>query len=129
VSSVRPPTMPRQFTILIVEDDRDVRDVVVQLLLARSFKVLTAGDGYEAIRLLVAYHVDVIFTDIVMPGLSGYELAAQARLIQPGVRIVYTTGYDGNAPGKEMAFRYGKTIQKPIRGDDLVGEIEQVLGG
>jgi DNA-binding NtrC family response regulator len=127
VGSVEPPTMGRQFTILIVEDDREVRDVVAQTLSARNFKVLTANDGYQAVRLLVDYHVDVMFTDISMPGLSGYELAAQAKLVSPSLRIVYTTGYDGNAAGKEMAARYGKTIQKPIRNADLVGAIEQAL--
>ena len=126
---VNAPTMGRRFTILIVEDDREVSEVVAQILSARNFKVLTASNGYEAIRLLVAHHIDVIFTDIVMPGLSGYELAAQARMVQPSVRIVYTTGFDCNAPGKEMASGYGKIVQKPIRADALVSEIEQVLYG
>jgi CheY-like chemotaxis protein len=119
--------MGPQFTILLVEDDSAVRDVVVQILFARNFKVLTAGDGYEAIRLLVANDVDVMLTDIVMPGLTGYELAAQAKLLRPLLRILYTTGHDGQAAGREMASGYGKILAKPLRADELVDEIKRTL--
>lgn len=127
MTSVDTSGMSRQFTILLVEDDREVRDVVVQILSAKNFKVLTAINGYEAIRLLTEQHIDVMFTDIVMPGLSGYELAAQAKLIRPSLQVLYTTAFDGNAPGREMASRYGKIIQKPIHAEDLVAEIEEAL--
>jgi CheY-like chemotaxis protein len=116
-----------QFTILIVEDDSDVRDVVVKILLAKNFNVLTAGDGYEAIRTLVGSPVDLMLTDIVMPGLSGYELAAQARLIRPSMRIMYATGYDGQAPGRQLAATHERILFKPLRAAELVSEIEQVL--
>ena len=119
--------MARQFTILLVEDDDGVRQAVEQILLARNFRVLVADDGYEAVRFLMDHHVDVILTDIVMPGLSGYELAAQAKLIRPGLRVLYATGFDGNAPGREMASRHGKLLLKPIRAQDLLREIQWVL--
>jgi CheY-like chemotaxis protein len=78
---VRDPAMGHQFTILLVEDDTEVRDAVAEALVARGFRVLTASDGYQALRLLAECFVHVMFTDIRMPGLSGYELAAQARLV------------------------------------------------
>ena len=105
MTNVPPPAMARRFTILVVEDDGEVRDVVADILDTRNFRVLAARDGYDAIRLLTAYHVDVMFTDIVMPGLSGFELAAQAKLIEPSLRVLYTTGFDGNTPGREWALR------------------------
>jgi len=119
--------MSPPFTILLVEDDSAVRDVVVQILLSKGFQVLVAAEGYEAIRSLVSQHVDLMLTDIMMPGLSGYELAAQARLIRPALRILYTTGYDGQANGRDMAGNYGKLLPKPVRADELVSEIMQLL--
>ena len=71
--------MSAPFTILLVEDDSVVRDVVVQILLAKDFHVLAASDGYEAIRLLVAQHVDVMLADIMMPGLDGIETCRRMR--------------------------------------------------
>jgi CheY-like chemotaxis protein len=127
VAEVDPGGRGRQFTIMLVEDDSAVRDVILQILSVRNFRVLAAADGYEAIRLLVAHHVDIMLTDIMMPGLTGYELTAQAKLIRPNLRVLYTTGYDGKAAGREMAGRYGKVLPKPVRAEELVGEIEQLL--
>lgn len=121
--------MERRFTVLLVEDDSEVRAVVAQMLAARGFHVLTANDGYEAIRLVNDCSIDVMFTDIMMPGLSGYELAAQAKLIRPWLKVLYTTGFDGDAPGREIAARYGTILSKPVRVNDLIGEIDRVLGG
>ena len=49
-----------------------------------------------------------MLTDIMMPGLSGYELAAQAKLIRPSLEVLYTSGFDGEAAGRDMAGKYGK---------------------
>jgi two-component system cell cycle sensor histidine kinase/response regulator CckA len=119
--------MSGPFTILLVEDDSAVREVVVEILLRHGFQVLVASQGYEAIRLLVGQHVDVMLTDIMMPGLSGYELAAQAKLIRPSLRILYTSGYEGQAAGRDMAAGYGKLLAKPVRADQLIGEIMDLL--
>ena len=117
--------MDRQFTVLFVEDDRQVRDAVVALLREHGFRVLVAEDGYEAIRLLDEYQVDLLFTDVVMPGISGFELGLQAKLIRPNLRVLYMTGYAERAAGKGI--RYGKVLQKPVRADELLAEITQAL--
>jgi CheY-like chemotaxis protein len=127
VTRVSAPDIGRHFTILLVEDDIEVRDVVAKMLLARHLKVLTARDGFEAIRVLTIHQADLMLTDVVMPGLSGYELAAQAKLMQPALRVLYTTGFGGDAPGRTMAAHYGKLLEKPIRAEALVGEIELAL--
>jgi CheY-like chemotaxis protein len=117
----------RQYTILVVEDESAVRDVVAQMLVARNFRVLVAADGHEALRLLQDHAVDLMLTDIMMPGLSGYELALRARGLRPSVRILYTTGNDERAAGRDAALSYGKVIGKPLHARDLVREIRRAL--
>ena len=92
-------------TILFVEDDRAVRDVVMQMLYQRGFAVLTAADAYDAIRILRERHVDVLFTDIILPGgMDGVQLAKPARLIRPGIKVLFQTGYAHTTTAREAGW-------------------------
>jgi len=118
--------MARRYTILVVEDETTVRDFLLALLAGHGFTVLSAGDAYEAIRVIAERHIDLLFTDIVMPGASGFELAAQAKLIRPNMKILYSTGFAEKAKGRD-AVRYGKVLEKPVRADVLTEEIFRTL--
>jgi two-component system, cell cycle sensor histidine kinase and response regulator CckA len=120
--------MTYRSTILFVEDESDLRDLVSEVLSAKGFEVLLASDGYEAVRLLTEHHVDLLLTDVVMPGISGFELARQAKLMRPGLRVLYTTGYAEQAQGRH-GVRHGKLLTKPIRAAELVSEVSQALSG
>jgi CheY-like chemotaxis protein len=89
----------RQETILVAEDDDDVRSYTVEILRELGYRVLEAHDGPSALRLLErqADPVDLLFTDVVMPGMTGRELAEQARLRQRNLKVLYTSGYTRNA--------------------------------
>lgn len=88
--------------VLVVEDDEDVREVSVAMLEGLGYRVCVAGNGREALEALRRpERVDLLFTDLVMPGgLSGAALAQQARELQPGLKILLTTGY-GRLEGPE----------------------------
>jgi CheY-like chemotaxis protein len=81
-------------TILIAEDDPFVRSSVILRVEALGYRVVAAVNGQEALqRLRADPGIDMLFTDIVMPGMSGWELAEQARRIRPGLPVLFTSGY------------------------------------
>ena len=109
-------------TILVVEDDLPVQATVIELLTGLGYSVLRANDAQSALSILQSgIGIDLLFTDVVMPGpLSSTELARQARLLQPEVAVLFTSGYTRNAvvhggrldPGVEL-------LSKPYRQEDL----------
>nr|WP_165356606.1 PAS domain-containing protein [Sphingosinicella sp. BN140058] len=123
-------TSPKAELLLVVEDDDDVRAYTVECLRELGYKVLEAHDGASALRLLERQDepVDLLFTDVVMPGMSGRELADAARTRQPDLRVLYTSGYTRNAialggrlePGVEM-------IAKPFTYQALAQKVRDVL--
>jgi two-component system, cell cycle response regulator CpdR len=114
------------FTILFVEDDTALRDLVTRMLSEKGFGVLSAGDAYEAIRILADRHVDLIFTDIIMPSMDGVQLAKQARLMLPDIKVLFATGYAQKATERD-ASRHGKVLFKPLREAEVMREVEAAL--
>jgi CheY-like chemotaxis protein len=109
-------------TILVVDDDPQVLAVVPAILRQPGYIVLTASDGYEAIRILADRHIDLLVTDIRMPGLSGAELATQARVMRPTLHVMFITGF-ADAVGKVR----GRIVQKPIRAADLIQTVKNEM--
>jgi DNA-binding NtrC family response regulator len=116
----------RMLTILFVEDDSAVRELVMQMLHRHGFAVLTAADAYDAIRILSEHHVDVLFADIIMPGMDGVQLAKQARLIRPGIKVLFETGYAQLATTR-LAVSYGQVLYKPLRETQIIEAIELLI--
>lgn len=113
-------------SILIVEDDTAVRDLLVRILSEKGLGVLTARDGYEAVRILAERHVDVLFTDIILPGMDGVQLAKQAKLMRPGIKVLFETGYAQVATTRD-AIRHGRVLYKPLRQAEVIREVEALL--
>jgi len=116
-------------SILVVEDNPDVRKIVRRQLSELGYQVNEAGNGPEALTLLrTTLPVDLMFTDIVMPeGMTGYELAAQARECRPGLRILFTSGY--TAIGAAQGYERGDVplLSKPYRKSELAHFIRAAL--
>ncbi|MEE9140724.1 MAG: PAS domain S-box protein [Alphaproteobacteria bacterium] len=119
-------------TILVVEDDKNVRDVAVTLLTSLGYQIVEAENGPAALSLLESGEpIDLLFTDLVMPaGMNGRELAHEARRRNPGLKVLFTTGYTGETlyDGGEIKEGAG-LIPKPYAKKQLARAIREALGG
>ncbi len=116
--------MAARYTILLAEDDAAVRTTAAEILAAKGFGMLVAQNGDEALRLLAVFKADVLFADVVMPGLDGLELAKRAKALQPWLKILLMTGYCARAA---EAKNVGKLLLKPLRSRELTAELEALL--
>jgi CheY-like chemotaxis protein len=118
-------------TILLVEDDLHVRAIVAEMLESRNYRVLAAADGEEAISLAEAQgaEIDLLLSDVVMPGLGGRELADRIRALQPSVCVLHMSGYtDDIVIRRGVLDRSAAFIEKPFSSDELARRIRQLLG-
>ncbi|WP_434729987.1 response regulator [Rhizobium binae] len=116
-------------TILVVEDDEHVRTMTAESLHELGYTVLQAGSGLEALVLLEENaDVDLIFTDIVMPQMSGRQLADAVQEKWPTIRILYTTGYTRNAIVHNGVLDHGVSLlSKPFSLEQLAHKIRELL--
>ena len=123
---IRPDVDPR---ILVVEDDELVREFAVRLIKSLGYAVVSAADGMEAMRIVEEIStVDLLFTDIVMPGVDGIILADMVKQRRPTLKILYTTGYRDIARAKsEAGILHGRILEKPYRPAELETEIRRLL--
>jgi DNA-binding response OmpR family regulator len=117
-------------TVLVVEDQPDVRGLIEKTLSRHGYTVLTATNGLEATAIAQAHKgpIHVILTDVILPGASGREIAKQVVATRPSLRVLYMSGYTDDAIvqhgilGPGLAF-----IQKPFSGEALARRIREVL--
>jgi PAS domain S-box-containing protein len=117
-------------TILVLEDDDDVRTYSVEILRELGYRVVEAHDGPSALRLLERQsRVDLLFTDVVLPGgMTGAQVAAQAHVMRPGLKVLFTTGYARNAIVHHGRLDKGvQLITKPFAAADLAAKVRDVL--
>jgi len=120
-------------TILLVEDDREVREVALSVMEAAGYCVIEAANGDDAYRLLLAHpdlRVDVLFTDVAMPGrFDGVDLANAARSLRPAVRVLFATGFANLVRANRDIEMRGPVLRKPYRPADLRRALIALLDG
>ena len=116
--------MAQPFTVLIVDDDDLVRGTLVGIVEAKGIRVLAANSAVEAMRIIAQQHVDVLFTDIVMPDQNGIELAREAKKLRPDIHVMFTTGYYSRA---REASELGPLLYKPMRAHEIEAELDCFL--
>ena len=117
-------------TILLVEDDKLVRVTTRAFLEAVGYRVLVADAAGQALRLMAEHHAEValLITDVVMPGMSGRDLAERLTAEHPGLRCLYMSGYTADAIAQEGILEKGVNfLSKPVTRDQLVKTVRDIL--
>jgi signal transduction histidine kinase/CheY-like chemotaxis protein len=117
-------------TVLVVEDQKDVRQLVARSLNAYGYRVLVTANAEEAIACAQAHdgRIHLLLTDVVMPGMDGKELAARLAKLQPDIRVLYMSGYPESAIAHKGILDPGiEYIQKPFTPDALAARIRDML--
>ncbi|MFN8575044.1 MAG: ATP-binding protein [Gemmatimonadaceae bacterium] len=128
--SLSAAALPGVETILLTEDDDTVRVLVQRVLEARGYTVLPAHDAAEALRLYESHarEIGLLLTDVVMPGMSGVDLAAEIQRRNPGIRTLYMTGYAAEDIDKHgLLARGAPLLRKPFTGPGLELAVRAVL--
>ncbi|HWT31964.1 MAG TPA: response regulator, partial [Propylenella sp.] len=113
--------------VLVVEDNPDVLSVVVAMLDELGYRILVAESGSEALGIVKSdQRIDLVFTDIVMPqGLSGLDVAREARRLRPGLKVLLTSGYRGDVPFADD--ETWPVLAKPFRPAELARAVRNIL--
>lgn len=117
-------------TILVVEDEENVRSIIQRTLEIYGYTILEAASGTQGLELFrqQAEKIDMILTDVVMPEMSGRELVEKASEIKPGIRILYMSGYTDDAIVRHGILETGMSfINKPFQAIDLLQKIRSIL--
>jgi CheY-like chemotaxis protein len=115
--------------ILAVDDNRSVRAAVVKQLKDLGYEVIEADDGKAALMRLETAKIDLLFSDVVMPGgMSGKELAVAARAIRPALKVLLTSGFPSTATGSDTDLEISdRLLSKPYRKHDLAMAVREVI--
>ncbi len=106
-SGARESAADTRDVVLVVDDQEDVLGMAVELFRSLGYEVLAANNGMDAMDILKRTpHIDVLFSDVVMPGMSGIELAQQARALAPRMKVILASGY------AEPAMLAGSVMEK-----------------
>jgi CheY-like chemotaxis protein len=120
-----PTTMGR--TILLIDDDDEVREVAAEVLALMGYTVLQAPTGDLAVILIESHpEIELLFTDIVMPGIDGFKLADMVKFRRPEIKILYTTGFIHRVD-EHLGIVHGEILNKPYHPDNLVAAIERAF--
>jgi PAS domain S-box-containing protein len=121
---------PGTETILLVEDEANLRYLARQYLEKQGYRVIEAADGAVAMQIAVAHEgvIHLLLTDVIMPGMNGRELAQRISEIRPNVKVLYMSGYTENVIGQDGTLDAGvRLLQKPFNLRDLKSKVREVL--
>jgi two-component system alkaline phosphatase synthesis response regulator PhoP len=130
--------MPKQTRILLIDDDQDVHTVVKKILEPKSYKVLSAYDGFEGLRKVVEERPDLIILDVIMPGKHGFDVCHELKTDEKyhffsNIPVLMLTVYPEDREKMHLSMREGMMmeaedyLQKPVDAKELVKRVEGLL--
>jgi len=126
------PALRGSETVLLVEDDQSVRTLARSILESYGYTVLEAASGKEGLEVARQYTrpIDLVLTDVVMPEMSGSDMASRLETLRPGVRVLYMSGYTDDAVFRHGLLERGRVfLQKPFTPGALAHKVREALGG
>lgn len=122
-----PEPEPLRETILLVDDEAGIRGLVRRILRRERYNVIEAGNGSDALALAKQHSgaIDVLLTDVMMPGMSGPELAASVKASYPNAKVIFISGYSQISPTKDQPGAF--LLQKPFTMTDLLRVVRQAI--
>jgi len=127
--SPTPVGPPRPPTVLVVQDEDDLRAVIRRLLQGEGYGVLEAGNGASALKVLEVpdHNVELILTDLRMPVMDGRQLAAALARLHPSLPIVFMSGFTTQLMDMRLVSPHLPFLAKPFQNDDLVATVKGQL--
>lgn len=113
--------------ILVVDDEAGYRELLAKILAKAGYRVITAADGNEALTLLANSHFDLIISDIFMPNLNGYALAARIRAKDPNMPIILISGYLSPDSAKNLLGDSTEFIAKPMDPELVMATVQRLM--
>ena len=117
-------------TVFVVEDEDIVRRVTTRILRREGYKIIEASSGGQALDIISDQNqkIDLLLTDVIMPGISGKVLADELKKLIPSLRVLYMSGYSGNAIAHHGVLSPDvELIEKPFTAEQLLGKVQKAL--
>ncbi|MEV6637119.1 ATP-binding protein [Actinoplanes sp. NPDC051470] len=132
LAAAQPPSDGHGETLLVVEDEAALRDVAGRILSGAGYRVLTADGGRQALELAALHEgkIDLLVSDVVMPGMLGNELAERLTDVRPGTRVLFMSGYAQPVLASQGTLAPGVALlEKPFTASDLLSAVRKRLDG
>ncbi len=117
------------YQILVIDDDKDVRQILKEMLIIKGYSVTDASDGEEALKLIEKDRFDLILTDLIMPKVSGWDIVRQAKKKDQNIPVIVISGWvDRLSDGDPIEKQADLILAKPVIWNDLLTAVSKFLG-